>query len=31
MLILESAGHGSDTKFGGIVEVDETHQRESRK
>lgn len=31
VLILEAIGHGSDTKFGGIVEVDETHQRESRK
>lgn len=31
MLILEAVGHGSDTKFGGIVKADETHQRESRK
>ena len=31
MLLLAAVGHGSDAKFGGIVEVDETHQRESRK
>jgi len=31
MLILEAVGIASDDTFAGIVEVDETHQRESRK
>lgn len=31
MIVLEAVGVASDDAFSGIVEIDETHQRESRK